>query len=46
MFDIGGNLKEILLAIVAMVGTIAGYYFGYKRGVLDSLRDDNDKENK
>lgn len=46
MFDIGENLKEVLLALVALASAVAGYYFGYKRGVLDSLRDDDDKENK
>lgn len=43
MFEIGENLKEILLAVIALVGTVCGYYFGYKRGVLDSLDDDDDK---
>lgn len=37
MIDIGQNLKEAILALVAMVGTIAGYYFGYKRGITDKV---------
>lgn len=44
MFEIGENLKEILLAFIALVGTIAGYYYGYKRGVIDSLGDDSEKK--
>lgn len=37
--EIGTNLKEILLALVALLGTVAGYYFGYKRGVSNSFPD-------
>lgn len=39
MFEIGTNLKEFLLALVALVGTIAGYYFGYRRGISNTLKD-------
>lgn len=45
-FDIGENLTEIFLAVVALVGTIAAYYFGYKRGVIDSLDKNDDNDNK
>lgn len=38
MIEIGPNLKEIILAIVALIGTIAGYYFGFKRGYSGCLK--------
>ena len=43
LIEIGQNFKEILLAMVAMVGTVFGYYFGYKRGSADKVRSDESK---
>jgi hypothetical protein len=40
--EIGPNLLQLALAFISLAGTIAGYYFGYKRGRNNSQVKDKD----